>query len=104
MASYERKSREMQEMADQIVAHAKEEAAFAAEKAGEDLKASIARRLAAAEDQIASAEAAAIKEVRDRAITVAVNAARSVITSQMSASKANDLIEASIEEVGKKLH
>lgn len=104
LASYERKQKEVQEQASKIVAHAKEEAALAAEQAKADLKASIARRLAAAEDQIASAESGAVKEVRDRAITVAVSAAQSVIASQMTAATANDLIDASIAEVGRKLH
>jgi F-type H+-transporting ATPase subunit b len=66
LASYERKQKEVQGQADRIVAHAKEEAAEAAEQAKADLKASIARRMQAAEDQIASAEAQAVKDVRDR--------------------------------------
>ncbi|MGB0913861.1 MAG: F0F1 ATP synthase subunit B [Phaeobacter italicus] len=104
LASYDRKQREMQAQASQIVANAKDEAAAAAVQAKADLKASIARRLAAAEDQIASAEAGAVKDVRDRAIVVAVTAAQSVIASQMTAKAAGELIDASIEEVGRKLH
>ena len=50
-----------------------------------DLETSIARRLAAAEDQIASAEASAVKEVRDQAISIAVAAADQVIAKQMTA-------------------
>ena len=71
LASYEKKQKEVEGQAEQIVANAKAEAEKAAEKAKEDLKASIARRLKAADDQIASAEASAVKEVRDRAIAVA---------------------------------
>jgi F-type H+-transporting ATPase subunit b len=104
LASYERKSREVQDQAAQIVVHAKEEAAAAATKAHEDLQASIARRLSAAEEQILSAQAAAVTEVRNRAVTVAITAARSVIAGQMNASTANALIDASIKEVGQKLH
>lgn len=104
LASYERKSREVQDQAAQIVVHAKEEAAASSAKAHEDLKVSIARRLAAADEQIASAQAAAVKEVRDRAVTVAVTAAHSVIAGQMKATTANALIDASIKEVGQKLH
>ena len=79
LASYEKKQKEVQGLADQIVANAKSEAEKAAEQAKEDLKASIARRLKGAEDQIASAEASAVKEVRDRAIAVATQAASAVI-------------------------
>ena len=104
LASYERKQKEVQEQANRIVSAAKEEAGLAAEQAKEDLEQSITRRLAAAEDQIASAEAGAVKDVRDRAIVVAVTAAQSVIASQMTAKAAGELIDASIEEVGRKLH
>lgn len=104
LASYERKHQEVQEQADRIVAHAKEEARLAAAKAQEDLKVSISRRMAAAEDQIASAQSSAIKEVRDRAATVAVAAAEQVIAKQMTAADASKLIDDSIQKVGSKLH
>ena len=104
LASYERKQREVQGQADAIVAAAKDDAALAAEQAKADLEKSIARRLAAAQDQIASAEASAVKEVRDQAITVAVSAAKSVLAKQMTAAQANKLIDASIADVGEKLH
>ncbi|KUJ77499.1 F0F1 ATP synthase subunit B [Ruegeria profundi] len=104
LASYERKQREVQSQADAIVAAAKDDAALAAEQAKADLERSIARRLAAAQDQIASAEASAVKEVRDQAVTVAVSAANAVLAKQMTAAQANKLIDASIEDVGEKLH
>ena len=104
LASYERKQREVQEQADRIVAAAKEEATVAAEQARADLEVSLARRMAAAEDQIDSARASAIKDVRDQSVTIAVAAARTVIADQMSASAANDLIEAGIAEVENRLH
>ncbi len=104
LASYERKQREVQTQADAIVAAAKEDAILAAEQAKVDLEKSIARRLAAAQDQIASAEASAVKEVRDQAITVAVSAANAVLAKQMTAAQANKLIDAAIADVGDKLH
>ncbi|WP_170428877.1 F0F1 ATP synthase subunit B [Ruegeria arenilitoris] len=104
LASYERKQREVQTQADAIVAAAKDDAALAAEQAKADLEKSIARRLAAAQDQIASAEASAVKEVRDQAITVAVSAANAVLAKQMTATQANKLIDAAIADVGDKLH
>jgi len=104
LASYERKQKEVQEQADRIVAQAKSEAAAAADQAKEDLQKSIERRLVAAEDQIASAEAGAVKEVRDRAVTIAVGAAREVIAKQMTAADGNKLIEDAISTVDAKLH
>ena len=104
LASYERKQAQVQEQADRIVEAAKVDAKAAADQAKIDLEKSIARRVAAAEDQIASAEAAAVKEVRDQAIAVAVAVARAEMARQMSDADASKLIDASIEEVGSKLH
>lgn len=104
LASYERKQKEVQEQADRLVANAKEEAQAAAEQAKEDISASVARRLAAAEEQIASAKASAIKEVKDRAVTVAIGAAQDVIAKQTTAASANALIDEAIATVGEKLH
>ena len=60
--------------------------------------------MAAAEDQIASAEAAAVKEVRDQAVMVAIAAARDVIAKQMTAADGNKLIDDAIAQVDAKLH
>ena len=104
LASYERKHKEVQEQADKIVAQAKTDAEAAAEQARADLSRSIDRRMAAAEDQIASAQAGAIKEVRDTAVTVAIAAARDVIAKQMTAADINKLVDDAIEQVDTKLH
>lgn len=104
LASYERKQKDVQEQADRIVANAKSEAEKAAEKAREDIKSSVARRLAAAEEQIASAQASAVKDVRDTAISVAIGAANDVIAKQMDADRRGALIDAAIAEAGERLH
>ena len=104
LASYERKQKEVKDQAERIIEHAKSEAALAAEQAKEDLKASITRRLAAAEDQIASAQAAAVKDVRDRAIQIAVAAAGDLIAANMTADNGNELVEDAIKTVSEKLH
>ncbi|MEN8917694.1 MAG: ATP F0F1 synthase subunit B, partial [Octadecabacter sp.] len=65
---------------------------------------SVTRRLAAAEDQIESAKASAIRDVRNQAVSVAVAAAQDVIAKQTTAADANKLIDDAIAEVGAKLH
>lgn len=104
LASYERKQREVQEQSERIIEHAKQEAQLAAEQAKEDLKHTIARRIQAAQDQIESAQAKVVKEVRDEAIKVSVAAAREIIAKQMTAAQGNKLIDDSIETVSAKLH
>ena len=104
LASYERKQKEVQAKADRIVEQARAEAAAAAEVAKQDMQASIERRLQAADEQIASAEAGAIREVRDRAIAIAIAAAREVIAKEMTAADGNKLIDDAIGVVEAKLH
>lgn len=104
LASYERKHKEVQGQAERIVDQAKADAEAAAEQARAELAKSIERRIAAAEDQIASAQAGAVKEVRDMAVTVAVKAARDVIAEQMTAAQGNALIDDAIAQVDAKLH
>ncbi len=104
LASYERKQREVQEQSARIVAQARDEANAAADKAKADLTHAIARRVKAAEDQIASAEAAAVRTVRDRAVSVAVAAAGDVLAKSMTAKDGDALIEASIAQVEQQMH
>lgn len=104
LASYERKQKEVEAQAEQIVANARAEAERAAEDAKAGLKASIARRMKAADDQIASAEASAVKEVRDQAVAVAIAAASKVIAGKMTNQAGGKLIDDAIKQVGAKLH
>jgi len=104
LAGYERKKAEVEEHAQKIVERARIEAEEAAADAKAALASSIERRLRGAEEQIASANAAALREVRDRAIEIAVSAAAEVMSKSMTAQKANALIDASIKEVKDRLH
>ena len=104
LASYERKRKEVKAHSESIIASAKAEAEAAAEQAKADLKETIARRLVAAEDQIKSAQDAAVREVKDKAVAVAIAAASDVINKGMAAKDANALIDAAIKDVGAKLH
>lgn len=104
LASYERKKKDVQEQADRIVAKARDEAVAAADQARADLQAAIARRLQAAEDRIASAEAEAVREVRERAVSIAVAVAGEMLAKQMTPEAAGAAIDASIKQVGEKLH
>lgn len=104
LADYERKLHEARDQVDRIVAAARDDAAHAAEAAKADLQTAIARRLHAAEEQIASAEAAALREVRERAIGVAIGAAGELLSAELTGAKAGKLIDAAIDEVGRRLN
>jgi F-type H+-transporting ATPase subunit b len=104
LASYERKKKEVQEQADRIVASAKDEANAAAVQAKQDLANSIARRVAGAEERIASAEAGAVRAVREHAVTIAIAAASDVLAKQATAESAAASIDDAIKLVGAKMH
>ena len=104
LAAYERKSREVAEQSQRIIDHAREEARLAADAAKEDLKQSIARRLKAAEEQITSAEEKATRELRNRAVDVAIAAASKILADSTTATEANKRIDAAIAEVESRLH
>jgi F-type H+-transporting ATPase subunit b len=104
LASYERKQAEVREQADRIVATAKDEAMAAAKQAKADLAKSIDRRLAAAQDQLGAAEKAALRDVRERAVSVAIGVAGEVLSKQMTADAAAGSIDAAISQVEARLN
>lgn len=104
LSSYERKQKDVQEQSERIVSQAKAEAEAVARQAKDDLKSSIARRLVAATEQIASAEAQALRSVREQAVTLAIAAAGDVLSKQMTAQRASESIDAAIAQVDAKFH
>lgn len=104
LAQYERKQKDVQAQADRIVTAARDEAMAAAAQARVELSQAIARRMAAAEEQIKAAETAAVREVRDRAIAVAVAAAGDVLARQMTPEGAAAMNDTAIGQVEARLH
>ncbi len=104
LSSYDKKQKDVQEQSERIIAQAKAEAQTAANQAKDDLRDSIARRLKSAEEQIASAEAGAIRAVREQAVALAVQAAGDVLAKQMTAASTAATIDAAIAQVDAKFH
>ncbi len=104
LASYEEKSREVTEQAARIVAQARDEAETVARQAHADLATAIERRMKAAGEKIASAETAAIAQVRQEAITVAISVAGEILARQTTAASAKAAIDDAIEQVEQRLH
>lgn len=103
-AEFERKQKHVEGQAEEIVAHARVEAEQAAERAKADIAHSIDRRLKAADEQIALAESNAVREVKDKAVSIAIAAATEILTSRVGDTEDEALIEAAISDVGTKLH
>jgi F-type H+-transporting ATPase subunit b len=104
LATYQKKQRDTAKEAEAIAAHAKEEAARILEQGRVKLEDSLARREKLALDRIAQAEAAAIDEVRDRTVEIAMDATRQVMSSMAAAGKADGMIDDAIADLPGKLH
>ncbi len=104
LAEYQRKAREAESEAEEIVMLAKREAEAMEKEAQVKIADFVARRTKVAEDKIAQAEASALSEVKGAAIDLAVKAAEKVLTKKMEGKAGKDLLKTSIAEVGTKLH
>ena len=103
LTEYEQKRIAAESEAEGIIASAREEAERMTAEAQASLADLVARRTRAVEDKIAQAEAQAIAEVRSRSADVAIEAARVVLTDEMSR-RGGQIIDRSIADVGNRLN
>ncbi len=104
LATYQKKQRDTAKESEAIVAHAAEEASRILEQGITLLEASLARREKLALERIAQAELAAIDEVRNRTVEIAMDATRQIMGSVAAAGKADGMIDDAIAELPAKLH
>ncbi len=104
LASYQRKQRDAEKEAADIIAHAEAEANRLRAEAEAELAATIGRRTEAALAKIEQVEAQALTEVRETAVDVAVSAARKMLTDNLDETRGNTLIDDAIGELRRKLH
>jgi F-type H+-transporting ATPase subunit b len=104
LAEYERKQLEAEDEARQMVEHAKVEAERHADNAKQALEETMRRREEAAMQRIQQAETDALREVRETAAALAVEATAQLIRENLDDTLADALIERSIREMDEKLH
>lgn len=104
LARYQRRQREAEEEAADIIAQAKRDAERIAADARAKIEDHLQRRAKAAEEKIARAETQAIAEVRGQTVDVAIEAAREIIRSRMDQGAQAALAERAIDELRGKLH
>jgi len=104
LATYQKKQRDALKEAEEIVAHAKAEADRLAAKAAADLEELLKRREQQALDRITQAESEALREVRNVAVDIAVNATRTLIAKTLPAAQASALIDQAIQDLPNRLH
>lgn len=104
LAEYERKKIEAEADAQKIIAQAKREAEIYGEEARSKMQEQVERRSRLAEQKIAMAEVAAVKDVRSAAAELAVEAATRVLGAEVKGATASGLIDESIAAVRKQLN
>lgn len=104
LASYQRRQREAEEEAAGIIEQAKKDAARMAAEARAKIAEQTERRIKAAEDKIARAEAQAIAEVRGQTADLAIEAARIIIRDRMDGGAQNAFIDRAIAGLKDKLN
>lgn len=104
LAQYQRKQREAAAEAGAIVSHAREETMRMAEEGKARLKASLKRREKAALERIRRAEEQAMTLVRARAVDLAVEATRTLLSERLTAAKSDALIDQAIKDLPARLH
>jgi F-type H+-transporting ATPase subunit b len=104
LAEYKQKKLDAEKEAQGIISQAKADAAAYAEDAKKKLADSLTRRTKQAEQKIAQAEAAAIKDVRAAATDLAIKAASSIIAENAKGKGGESLIAESIAAVKSRLN
>jgi F-type H+-transporting ATPase subunit b len=104
LASYQRRQREAIQEAEQIIAHAREEADRVKAKAEADLEDSIKRREQQATAKIAQAEAAAIDEIREKAVDMAIEATARLLEEKLAGKAGEQAVADAIKDIPNKLH
>jgi F-type H+-transporting ATPase subunit b len=104
LAEYQRKRREAEGEAQEIIAGAKAEAERLAVEAKIKIEEFVSRRTKMAETKIAQAEAQAAADVRSAAAEAAVAAATQVLAQETKGKLAGELIAKGIDDVRKKLN
>ena len=104
LAEYQRRRREAESEAEDIVNQARREADAIAADAREKMQDYIERRTRGVEQRIAQAEAQAIAEVRGRAVDVATAAAARILAERAEGDAGRALIDSSITAVRKNLN
>ncbi|MDP2619673.1 MAG: F0F1 ATP synthase subunit B [Hyphomicrobiales bacterium] len=104
LAEYQRKRRDAESEAEEIITLARHEAERYAAETRAALQETVERRLQATEAKIKLAEAQALDEVRAAAANAAIRAAETVISKGLSAKMRADLIASGIKEIKGKLN
>jgi F-type H+-transporting ATPase subunit b len=104
LADYQRKQRDAEKEAEDIIAMARREARFYAEESHKALNEFLQRRVKLAEEKIARAEEQAVQDIRSKSVDAVVAAAEMLIARELKGKSAEDLVDKSIRDVAARLN
>jgi F-type H+-transporting ATPase subunit b len=104
LGEYQKKRKEAEQEASEIVAAARREAEALVEDAHKKTEEYVARRTALAEQKIGQAEREAVAEVRSVAVDVATEAARILLAAKLDEKASAELFKDSLKAVQSKLN
>ena len=104
LASYQRRQREALQEAERIIEHAREEAERTRARAETELEETIKRREQQAAAKIAQAEAAALDDIRNRAVDLAIGATAKLLEERLSGKDGEKAVSDAIKGLSDKLH
>ena len=104
LADYQRKQRDAEKEAEDIIAMARREARFYAEESHKALNEFLQRHVKLAEEKIARAEEQAVQDIRSKSVDAAVAAAEMLIARELKGKSAEDLVDKSIRDVAARLN
>ncbi|MFT5539149.1 MAG: F-type H+-transporting ATPase subunit b [Alphaproteobacteria bacterium] len=103
LASYQRKQRDAAKKAEEIIAHAQDEATRLTQAAEKTLAETLKRHEALTVEKIAQAQTRAVDEVKAEAVEIALAATRRLLEERLDEAKGDALIEDAIRELPAKL-
>ena len=103
LAKYQRQQRQALQDAENIVARARESAERHRAEAEESMKEMVRRQEEQAREKIAQAEATAIQQVRAMSVDLAMAAAEKLLVERLGGTEGSRLIDASIQDIPRKL-
>jgi len=104
LSDLRRQQRDAEATAADIQKLAQEEARIAIVEADKAIDEMVARKTRLAEEKIAQVEAQAVKEVRDMAAKIAVDAASEVLADRLAGKEGGKLIDDAISDIDQRLH
>ena len=104
LADYQRKAREAEQEAEEIIDAARREASAYAAEAVQRTDEYVARRTKIAEQKIEQAETVALQEVRSLSTDLAITAAERILKAKVKGAEAEKLISEAISEAKNRLH